>query len=218
MNELIPSILVESEEEFERRLRLVDGHVKTVHIDILDGTMFPQTSWFDARAVGAIETPVVYELHLMVENPLPIIKEWSEHVKQLKRAIIHLELDRPISTLLEDIKQWYKIETGLALNPETPIEEIKHHTEMLDALLVMGVHPGASSQPFLGDAVIEKIRSLHHYYPQLPIGCDGGITPELAPSLIEAGCSRLVVASGIFRASNPTETIKNFLPRSTIDR
>lgn len=207
MTELIPSILVESEEEFERRLRLVDGLVKTVHVDILDGTLFPHTSWFDARAVGAIETPVVYELHLMVENPLPIIKEWSEHVKQLKRAIVHLELDRPISTLLEDIKQWYNIETGLALNPETPIEEIKHHTEMLDSLLVMGIHPGASGQTFLGDSVIEKIRSLHHHYPQLLIGCDGGVTKEHIPALLEAGCSRIISASSIFSAANPQNAI-----------
>ena len=207
MTEIIPSILVESQEEFERRLRLVDGAVKTVHVDILDGTMFPTTSWFDARAIGAIETPVVYELHLMVENPLPIIKQWSEHVKNLRRAIVHVELDRPLSTLLEDIKQWYKIETGLAINPETPIEEVKHHTEMLDSLLVMGIHPGASGQLFLGDSIIEKIRSLHHHYPQLPIGCDGGITKDGIPALLEAGCSRLVVASNIFSAENPQNAI-----------
>ncbi len=211
MIELIPSILVSSQEEFERRLRLVDTHVKTVHVDVLDGTMFPQMSWFDARAVGAIDTPVIFELHLMVENPLPIIKQWKEQVKNLKRAIIHVELDRPISTLIEDIKQWDKLETGLAINPETPIEEVKHHVSMLDSLLVMGVHPGKSGQPFIGESVLEKIRALHQHYPQIPIGCDGGITPELAPSLVQAGCSRLVVASSIFSASDPVAAIKNFV-------
>lgn len=211
MTELIPSILVNSQEEFERRLRLVDSHVKTVHVDVLDGTMFPQMSWFDARAVGAIETPIVYELHLMVENPLPIIKQWKEQVKNLQRAIIHVELDRPISTLIEDIKQWDKLETGLAINPETPIEEVKHHLAMLDSLLVMGVHPGKSGQSFLGESVLEKIRELHQRYPKLPIGCDGGITPALAPSLIEAGCSRLVVASSIWGAPDPLAAIKEFV-------
>ena len=211
MIELIPSILVESQEEFERRLRLVDAHVKTVHVDVLDGTMFPQMSWYDERAVGAIETPVVFELHLMVENPLPIIKQWKDQVKNLKRAIIHIELDRPISTLIENIKQWDKLETGLAINPETPIEEIKHHLAMLDGLLVMGVHPGKSGQSFLGESVLQKIRELHHHYPQLPISCDGGITPLLAPSLISAGCSRLIVASNIFNAEDPLAAIKRFV-------
>lgn len=212
MIELIPSLLVSSQAEFERRLRLVEqSSLRTVHVDVLDGTLFPEMSWFEARAVGAIETPIAFELHLMVENPLPIIAQWKSEVKTLKRVIIHVELDRPISTLLEDIKQWHELETGLALNPETPIETIKHHTTMLDYLLIMGVHPGASGQKFLGEMILQKIKDLHLLYPSFPIGCDGGLTPEIAPRLIEAGCSRLIAASSIFKSPDPLAAMNSFV-------
>ena len=87
--EILPSLLVESAAEFERCLRLVEHDCETVHVDILDGSMFGNTSWHDVRAIAAMRTNVKYELHLMVENPLPIIEAWHEHVKSTVRAIIH---------------------------------------------------------------------------------------------------------------------------------
>ena len=209
MIEIIPSILVESAKEFERRLRLVDSLVKTVHVDILDGTAFPHVSWHDAQMIGDINTPVVYEIHLMVENPLPIIAEWKKHVPQLRRAIIHAELDRPIGLVLEEIKQIYKLEAGLAFNPETPIKDKLNKEFNLDALLVMGVHPGASGQPFLGELIFDKIRRLHADLPTIPIACDGGTTKEIIPSLLSAGCTRLVTASAIFGAIDPQLALKD---------
>jgi len=72
--EIVPAILVDSQAEFEKRLKLVENEVETVQIDILDGSKFDSTSWFDAEAVGTHKTPVQFELHLMVENPLPMFR------------------------------------------------------------------------------------------------------------------------------------------------
>lgn len=208
MIELIPSLLVESAKEFERRLRLVDAHVKTVHVDILDGTMFPHVSFHDPQMIGDIATNVHYEIHLMVENPLPIIAEWKKHVPNLVRAIIHAELDRPVGLILEEIKQTHKLETGLALNPETPVKEMLTHIPNLDSVLVMGIHPGASGQAFLGELALDKIRTVHAHAPNMPIACDGGVNLETAETIINAGCIRLVAASAIFNAPSPGEAIK----------
>ena len=93
-SEIIPTLLVQSENEFERRLRLVEHDVTTVQIDVLDGTMFDAMSYHDARAIGAMRTDVAFELHLMIENPLAVVEAWKNHVPTLKRAIFHAELDR----------------------------------------------------------------------------------------------------------------------------
>ena len=111
--EIIPAILVNSQEEFERQLKLVENEVTTVQIDILDGSVYDRTSWFDAEAVGKIKTPVEFELHLMVENPLPIIDTWAKYVPGTTRAIIHAELDRPLGTIIEWIHQNDKLEAGM---------------------------------------------------------------------------------------------------------
>jgi len=213
--EIIPGILAQSQNEFEQRLRLIENEITTVQVDILDGSMFGATSWFDAETVGTYNTPVQFELHLMVENPLPIIDAWAKYVPNTVRAIIHAELDRPLGTLIELIHQNAKLEAGVALNPETPIDEIHHIIEHLDEILVMGVHPGTSGQG-LGDSkcgisgqvIIEKVQRIHDRYPNIILGADGGVNIETLPKFVRHGASRINVSSAIFENESPVDSLK----------
>ncbi|MBU0531840.1 MAG: hypothetical protein ABIG32_03140 [Candidatus Uhrbacteria bacterium] len=213
--EIIPALLVQSAEEFEEKLRLIENHADVVQIDILDGSMFGVESWYDPQIIGQVTTSTEYELHLMVENPLPIIEAFRKHVPSTIRAIIHAELDRPLGTLIELIKQNLKLEVGIALNPETPIDEIHHLIKELDEVLVMGVHPGASGQGFGdsvhqigGEAILEKIEFIHQRYPNITIGVDGGVNLARAKTMLSLGATRLSVASAIFGADDPVDELR----------
>lgn len=208
MPELIPSLLVESHKEFERRLRLVEDACETVHVDILDGSLFPAMSWADPVAIGAMRTPVRYEIHLMVENPLPIVEAWKKNVPGFIRAIVHAEMHRQTGAVVAHIRDLLKLEAGVALNPESPLEEIHAVLGEIDQLTIMGVHPGASGQAFLGEMVLEKIRAAHARRPDLPIEIDGGVRPELVGPLLKAGCSRLCSAGMLFHAPNPGAALR----------
>ena len=211
---IIPSLLVQSEDEFKTRLRLVENDVDTVQVDILDGSMFDETSWFDPEIVGTWDTPVNFELHLMVKNPLPIIEAWAKHVKGTVRAIIHAELDRPLGTLIEMIHQNCKLEAGIALNPETPIDEIHHVIEHVDEILVMGVHPGASGQSLGdtkcgigGEAILEKVQRIHDRYPEITLSADGGVNQDTITEFVRHGCSKLSASSAIYNSDNPVDSL-----------
>lgn len=216
MIEIIPSLLVESAAEFERRLRLVEHDCKTVHVDILDGSMFGNTSWHDARAVAAMRTDVNYELHLMVENPLPIIEAWHAHVKNTKRAIVHAEISRPFGTVLEHVRDMMKLEGGVAVNPETPLSDIENVMHQIDLLLVMGIHPGSSGREFKGESILEKIRAARNHRADLAIEIDGGFTPALMGPLAKAGVTHVCAASAIFNAADPTATLRELANRANL--
>lgn len=216
MIEIIPSLLVESAAEFERRLRLVENDCETVHVDILDGSMFGNTSWHDARAVAAMRTNVKYELHLMVENPLPIVEAWHAHVNGTIRAIIHAEISRPVGAVLEHVREFLKMEGGVAINPETPLKDIESVLHHIDALLIMGIHPGASGRPFVGDYLLEKIRAARNHRPDLAIEIDGGVTLDRLPSLVAAGATRLCAASAIFNDPDPVAALRRLRTRDII--
>lgn len=205
MSELIPAILANSKQEFEEKLRVAEKFASTIQIDILDGTLFPVTNWHDAEAVAAMETSASFELHLMINNPLPVIADWVTKVPNVKRAIIHAEIERPLGKILEEIRVAHLIEAGVAINPETPIEEIHTVLHDLDVLLIMGVHPGQSGQTFEGDYIIEKIQEAKKRAPNLIVEIDGGVTAELIPSLIQAGAERFAVNSAIFKAKDSAE-------------
>lgn len=208
MKQIVPAFLVESEQQFEKQLREIENDCSLIQIDVLDGTLFPHISWFDPVAIGQLSTNVEIELHLMVENPIPTIEAFQKHVPALKRAIVSAEMHRPDGAVTSYIKDILNLEVGIAINPETPLKEIEEVLHTIDQLTIMGVHPGSMGQAFEGDAILDKIRQAKHHRPDLIIEVDGGVTEELIPKLIDAGVSRIVSGSLIFKSEQPTEQLK----------
>lgn len=209
MKQIVPAFLVESEQQFERQLRAVENDCSLIQIDILDGTLFPHISWFDPVIIGQLSTNVDMELHLMVENPIPIIETFQKHVPNMKRAIVSAEMHRPTGAVVAYIKDELKLEVGVAINPETPLKEIEEVLHTIDQLTIMGVHPGSMGQPFEGEAILAKIKQAHHHRPDLMIEIDGGVTETLIPILLDAGVNRIVSGSHIFQSEHPNETLKH---------
>lgn len=208
MKKIVPAFLAQSAKEFEEKLRLVEKDCTLVQVDVLDGSLFENTSWFDAVAVGQMATTVEFELHLMVENPIPIVEAWQKFVPTFKRAIVSAEMHRPNGSVTSYIKDILKLDVGVAINPETPLAEIESVLHEIDQLTVMGVHPGKSGQPFEGEFLLEKIKQARHHCPELVIEMDGGVTDELIQPLIAAGVDHICAASLIFKNEQPTEKLK----------
>jgi ribulose-phosphate 3-epimerase len=208
MPQIVPAFLVESEQQFEKQLRAIENDCSLIQIDILDGTLFPNISWFDPVAIGQLSTNVEIELHLMVENPIPIIEAFQKHVPNMKRAIVSAEMHRPTGAVTSYSKDVLNLEVGVAINPETPLKEIEEVLHSIDQLTVMGVHPGSMGQSFKGDVIFDKIKQVKHHRPELVIEMDGGVTEELIPRLVEAGVERIVCGSLIFNNENPTKELQ----------
>ncbi len=215
MIEIVPAFLVESEKEFEKNLRAVEKDCRLIQIDVLDGSLFPNTTWYDPKRIGALKTDVEMELHLMVENPLPIIEEWKKYVPTFKRAIVHTEMHRPSGVVTGYIKDILKLEAGIALNPESPLSEVESVLHQVNQLTIMSVHPGYQGQTFGdsqhgGDAefIFNKIRSARAHRSDLVIEIDGGVTQDLIEPLVKAGANRLCVGSALFKTKDPSATLK----------
>ncbi|MDG1950581.1 MAG: hypothetical protein P8J32_07250 [bacterium] len=215
MTQIIPAILVKSKEEFEPQLRAVEQDCDRIQIDILDDTLFPNTTWHDAQAVAALNPDVEIELHLMVENPLPIVEEWKKYVPNFKRAIVHAEMHRQLGSVTSYIKDVLKLEVGVAINPETPLSAIESVVHNIDQLTIMSVHPGFQGQAFgdeehIGDkeAIFEKIRHAKQHRPDLPIEIDGGLREEFIEPLIIAGATLLCAGSLIFKHEDPAKQLQ----------
>lgn len=215
MIEIVPAFLVESEKEFEHNLRLVENDCRLIQVDVLNGSLFPNTCWFDPERIGNLKTNVEMELHLMVENPIPIIEAWKKRVPTFRRAIVHTEMHRPSGAVTGYIKDDLKLEVGIALNPESPLSEVEEVIHHVDQLTIMSVHPGFQGQMF-GDpqhggdtqSVLEKVRAARAHRHDLVIEVDGGITRDLVESLALSGANRLCIGAAIFKTEDPTGTLK----------
>lgn len=203
---ILPGVLAHDEQDFKAHImhRGLRAVAPVWHVDILDGTMFDATCWADAAIVGAWKDLPEIEIHVMSQNPLPHVEAWTKHVPQMRRAILHAEIARPLGAIVERVPG---IRFTLALNPETDVDVPHAHYHLFDRVQLMGVHPGASGKPFLGEPVYSKIRRLTARYPRFAgaIDVDGGVGPATIHALRTAGASRFVTSSALWSAADPAE-------------
>ena len=112
------------------------------------------------------------------------------------------------------LRQWFYslIKAGLGLSPDDPLDEASRLFQDLDLLLLLGVYPGFGGQS-MQPGILEKIESVRKYTDQtnrrIPIAVDGGIKPENAVSLVQAGADILIMGTALFRTINMTETVRS---------
>jgi ribulose-phosphate 3-epimerase len=219
--EVIPAILAQSKKEFFNKLEIASTLSKTVQIDIMDGLLVKNKTprdlnngrWFAEYLLNPREDVPSIELHLMVEDPWSIVREWHEYL-EFKRAIWHVEVPIEHGELIEMVHE-FNIEVGLAVSPSTPIKSVvpfissktKSNPEFVDEILVMGVKPGKSGQKLVPET-LKKIRSLRQKFPKLNIGEDGGISLENTKTILRAGANRLNAAGAIFLAKDPKQAFQ----------
>lgn len=204
---IIPAILAHGAHDLTEKLFWpgVYDHAQLFHVDVLDGSMFGATCFHDPAALTRRSDAPNIELHLMVENPLPIMETWLAANLPVTRAIVHAEIGRPLGAVLERVAS-HGVLPALAVNPETPIDHLTHHFPHLNELLVMGVHPGASGRSFLGDPILAKIARLQRLSPTLTLGIDGGVTLHTLPLIKQAGITNFVLGSAIWQSADPAKT------------
>ncbi len=179
------------------------------HLDIMDGRFVPNIS-FGFPVIKALKkvAKLPLDVHLMIVEPDKYIKNFVEAGADY--LTVHYEACPHLHRTLQTIKS-YGIKAGVSLNPHTPVSLLDDSLYMADLVLVMSVNPGFGGQKFI-ENTYKKIRQLRQMIDSQKldtlIEVDGGVNPQNAKLLFEAGADVLVAGSSIFKSENPVETIK----------
>jgi ribulose-phosphate 3-epimerase len=191
---------------------LVEAGVRAFHFDAGDGHFIPEITI--GPVVVASIAPLVHawgatlDCHLMVERP-------ERHFESFARAggdsvTFHVEAveDRLGATAHA---RALGLGVGVALNPETAIEEAVDAAEGADLVLCMSIHPGYSGQAYMPEAT-ERIRGLREALPpDVRLQVDGGINSETIREARDAGADLLVAGSAIFWQNDPAEAYRSLV-------
>lgn len=181
--------------------------IEYLHIDIMDGHYVPNFTLGPGFCkVLSRGCPIPLDVHLMIENVDKYIPVFAEAIltgadthPSLKSSVIAFQVEaeyHPIRQL--HLIRSLGLRAGIAIDPATPLEAVRHVLPDTDLLCVMTVNPGYSGQKLIPRS-LDKMREIAEFCvrEKLPveIEVDGNVSWENIPKMIAAGAETLVAGT-----------------------
>jgi ribulose-phosphate 3-epimerase len=177
-----------------------------VHVDVMDGHFVPNLT-IGPPVIASLrkESPLPFDVHLMIEKPERSIPEYAKAGAQI--ITVHQEACTHLHRTLAQIRELGCL-AGVSLNPATPVSVLADVLDEVDLILVMSVNPGFGGQRFIGRSV-DRLRQLKAMIGDRPIWLevDGGVSPANAALVVDAGANAIVAGSAVFNAKDMAQTI-----------
>lgn len=210
MTLIAPSLLAADFLHLADECKMLDeSQADYFHLDVMDGRFVPNISFgIDIIRQMRKTSRKFFDVHLMIVEP-------EKYVPDFKNAgadgiTVHIEACPHLYRNIQQI-QSLGMKPGVAVNPHVPVKMLKDILPEIHLVNLMSVNPGFGGQQFI-PLTFQKIRELKELILQTNskalIEIDGGVTPENAAEIVEAGADILVAGSAVFKADDPKKVIE----------
>ena len=200
MTKIAPSILSCDFSRLAEEIREAEsGGADWIHVDVMDGHFVPNITIGPViTAAARRSTDLPLDVHLMIDQP-------ERHLEAFAKAgadilTVHHEACPDLPRTVERIRA-LGVRAGVAINPATPLESVRHVASDVDLLLVMSVNPGFGGQAFI-EGSTHKLRHARELLDQLgseaELEVDGGIDARNSEVVARAGATVVVAGSAVY--------------------
>ena len=205
-----PSVLSADFGNLNNEIQLINkSSAYSIHVDVKDGVFVPNISFGQpiVKTLSLISNKPL-DVHLMIVDPIKFIDEFV--FDNTLNITIHYESTNKIEETLNYIKS-KNIKSGLAIKPDTDINEIESYIQKVDILCLMSVNPGFSGQNFI-ENTYTRLKELRKLIKKMKLSTliqiDGGVNNTNAKKLFNLGADILVSGNYIFKSANPNKVIE----------
>lgn len=197
---IVPSVLPADQARLGEECRsLAAAGADRIQWDVMDGRFVPNLTFGpDVIAACRAVVDLPFEAHLMVVEPDELLPRYIDAGCEL--VIVHAEACLHLHRTLARIRE-LGARAGVALNPHTPAELVRHVLTETDLVLVMTVNPGFGGQRYIAamEPKIAQVRDLIDAsgFP-IELEVDGGITDRTIGGAAAAGADVFISGSWLF--------------------
>jgi ribulose-phosphate 3-epimerase len=202
----------------EELSRLEEAGADFVHVDVMDGRFCPQLT-VGPGVIGALQTKLRKDVHLMVEEPLEKLAACVDAGADV--ITFHVEATRHSHRVLQALGSMHlgqgrtgSITRGVAINPGTPVSAVEPLLDDADMVLVLAVNPGWGGQSF-GAGTQRRLESVRRLIDgcgrKVLLGVDGGVTRQNVADIAAMDVDVIVAGSAVFDGGDPVANLTEML-------
>lgn len=208
---IAPSILAADFSNLKQDIEMVNSSkAEWFHIDVMDGVFVPNIS-FGLPVLKAIKkiAKKPLDVHLMIVKPERYIKDFKNAGADI--LTVHFEACIHLHRTIQEIHAEGML-AGIALNPHTPILNLKDIIQNVDLICLMSVNPGFGGQTFITntfDKIKELKQLINETNSKAKIEIDGGVNIKNISKLKSFGADVLVAGNAVFKSESPLDMIES---------
>ena len=179
---------------------VLEAGADIIHFDVMDNHYVPNLT-IGPLVLSSLRQAgfdCFFDVHLMVKPVDRLIGDFLGAGADL--ISVHPESTEHLHRTLNLIREG-GAQTGLALNPATPLQVLDEVIDLLDLVLIMSVNPGFGGQAFIESSlakVAEARRRIDASGWEVRLEIDGGIKADNIGQAAAAGADTFVAGSAIF--------------------
>ena len=189
--------------------------IAMVHIDVADGVFCPLFT-VGPPVVKAIRTPILKDVHLMIDDPLDKVDAFVAAGADM--ITFHVESSRQPHRVLQALGDATNandaergIIRGVGINPSTPIEALEPLLDEIDYVLILAINPGWGGQGFLASTErrLARVREMIAAAGRpILLGVDGGVTRANIEHVAAMGADVIVTGSAVFDGKAAADNLR----------
>jgi ribulose-phosphate 3-epimerase len=209
---ITPAILPHSYDEITEKLSRVEGLANRVQIDLCDGVFGREKTWLP-EGNETLPAGFSYEFDVMVND-------WKLYVMRAimvgaTRVVAHVDqfAEGDMEELVSLASQRH-IALGISVSNDKSVDVHADFVRKAKALYgnvfiqVMGIQKvGEQGQEF-DESSVERVRALKRELGDTAVQVDGGMTPETAQKVANAGAETIIAGSYIFNGGDPAGALQ----------